>query len=92
MVIPIYDGNPFVFKTPPYVSWSLIAINVAVFLWEIMSSVGQLNGHSASVLSLAFRPDAVFGTQAVPGQSLPWKSRSSLIRFSTATGRTCSVT
>jgi membrane associated rhomboid family serine protease len=73
MVIPIYDGNPFVFRTPPYVSWGLIAANFAVFFWEIATSA-DINGQSASVLALAFRPDAVLATSSpafVP--SLPWE-------------------
>ena len=33
MVIPIYDGNPFAFKSPPYVSWGLIVANLLIFVW-----------------------------------------------------------
>jgi len=38
MVFPLYDDNPFKWPTPPYVTWSLIAINVAVF--ALQSAVG----------------------------------------------------
>jgi membrane associated rhomboid family serine protease len=31
MVMPIYDHNPFKWPQPPYVMWSLVAINFAVF-------------------------------------------------------------
>lgn len=34
MVIPLYDHDPSDFKVRPYVTWSLIALNVAVFLIE----------------------------------------------------------
>lgn len=72
MVLPIYDGNPFVFRTPPYANWALIAINLAVFLWEVVGGGGDLDTHTASVLPLTFRPDGVF-TQALPDQWLPWE-------------------
>ncbi len=32
MVFPLYDENPFVKPNPPFATWSLIAINVVVFL------------------------------------------------------------
>lgn len=72
MVIPIYDGNPFAFKTPPYASWGLIALNVIVFIWEVLSDAGQIDSHTASVLSLTFRPDSVSVNPAITGASLPW--------------------
>lgn len=70
MVFPIYDGNPFVFKTPPYVNWALIAINIAVFIWEI--GVGDSAAQQASLLPLTFRPGGIFN-HAMPGQWLPWE-------------------
>jgi len=73
MVIPIYDGNPFVFKRPPYATWALIAINVAMFIWEIANGVGDADSHAASILPLTFRPDGIFGHEALPGQWLPWE-------------------
>jgi membrane associated rhomboid family serine protease len=33
-VIPLKDDNPS--RTRPYVTWSLIALNVAVFIFELM--------------------------------------------------------
>jgi membrane associated rhomboid family serine protease len=35
VVFPLYDDNPFTLPRPPYVTWTLIAINVAVFLWTV---------------------------------------------------------
>jgi membrane associated rhomboid family serine protease len=32
-MLPLHDDNPT--KTRPYVTWSLIAINIAVFVWQI---------------------------------------------------------
>jgi membrane associated rhomboid family serine protease len=32
MVFPLYDDNPFKRAAPPYVTWSLIAINILIFL------------------------------------------------------------
>lgn len=32
-MFPLYDENPS--KTRPYVTWSLIALNVAVFIWQL---------------------------------------------------------
>lgn len=72
MVIPIYDGNPFAFKAPPYASWGLIAANFIVFLWEIVSGAGEINSHTASVLSLTFRPDSVLTNAPFSGANLPW--------------------
>jgi membrane associated rhomboid family serine protease len=73
MVIPIYDGNPFTFKRPPYASWALIAINVLFFLWEIGASAGDLNSHTASILPFTFRPDGIFLNDVLPDQWLPWE-------------------
>jgi membrane associated rhomboid family serine protease len=72
MVIPIYDGNPFAFKAPPYASWGLIAANFIVFIWEIVSGAGEINSHTASVMSLTFRPDSVLADQPLLGASPPW--------------------
>ena len=35
MVMPIWDHNPFKWPKPPYVMWSLIVINFAVFFLQI---------------------------------------------------------
>ena len=33
MVMPIWDHSPFRWPQPPYVTWSLIAVNFGVFFW-----------------------------------------------------------
>jgi membrane associated rhomboid family serine protease len=73
MVIPIYDGNPFVFKTPPYITWTLIAINFAVFIYMTISGVTNSPAHQASILPLTFRPDGVLDHHAFSDQWLPWE-------------------
>jgi membrane associated rhomboid family serine protease len=35
MVIPIYDHSPFKWPTPPYVMWSLLVINFAIYFFEV---------------------------------------------------------
>jgi membrane associated rhomboid family serine protease len=73
MVFPIYDGNPFALKTPPVITWSLIVINIAVFVWELGIGAGDLEVQMASILPLTFRPEGVFHHTVIPGQWLPWE-------------------
>jgi membrane associated rhomboid family serine protease len=73
MVIPIYDGNPFALKKPPFVTWSLLLINVIVFVWEIAIGAGNSEAQTAAILPLTFRPDGVFHHTILPGQWLPWE-------------------
>ena len=35
MVMPIWDHNPFKWPKPPYVMWSLIVVNFAVFFLQV---------------------------------------------------------
>ena len=35
MVFPLYDDNPFKRARVPFVTWSLIALNVAIFLYQV---------------------------------------------------------
>lgn len=35
MVMPIWDHNPFKWPSPPYVMWSLIVINFAIFFLQV---------------------------------------------------------
>jgi membrane associated rhomboid family serine protease len=50
MVMPLYDHSPFKWPTPPYVTWLLIAANVAVFGLQVATatedsdSIDQLVG------------------------------------------------
>jgi membrane associated rhomboid family serine protease len=34
MVMPIWDHNPFKWPTPPYVMWSLLAINFGIYFFQ----------------------------------------------------------
>jgi len=43
MVVPIYDDNPFTQPIKPVVTWSLIAINFIVFLYEVVASEAALD-------------------------------------------------
>ena len=38
MVIPLYDNDPFEARFRPYVTWSLIALNLAAFFAQLVSS------------------------------------------------------
>ncbi len=38
MVIPLYDNDPFEAPSRPYVTWSLIAVNLVVFFAELSST------------------------------------------------------
>lgn len=73
MVIPIYDGNPFKLKSPPYVSWCLIATNVIVFLWLLSADSSGSNSQNAAILSLTFRPSGIIDRTAMTDQWLPWE-------------------
>jgi membrane associated rhomboid family serine protease len=43
MVMPLWDHNPFKWPTPPYVMWSLIVINFAVFFAETIFWPDQMD-------------------------------------------------
>ena len=72
MVFPLYDNNPFAFKSPPYVSWSLIAANIAVFIYMFSTIDLGSNYQTASLLSLAFTP-AEAGHHGAVSQTIPWE-------------------
>ena len=59
-MIPIHDDNPT--HIQPYVTWTIIAICVCVFLWQF-SLGGQ--GHRI-VLSLGLIPSNLMGTRVLP--------------------------
>jgi len=71
MVFPLYDDNPFAFKSPPYVSWSLIAANVAIFLYTL--SIGDSGSKIAVVVALAFTPAEVGHHSAILPDFVPWE-------------------
>ena len=59
-MIPIHDDNPT--HITPYVTWTIIAICVAVFLWQVsLGAQGQY-----MVLSLGLIPSNLLGTRVLP--------------------------
>jgi membrane associated rhomboid family serine protease len=71
MVFPLYDDNPFAFKSPPYVSWSLIAANIAIFLYTL--SISDSGSKTAVILALAFTPAELGYHSAILPSFLPWE-------------------
>ncbi len=59
-MIPISDDNPV--RTTPFLTWGLIALCVAVYLWEV--SLGR--SMDAALGILGFTPSVLFGTQTAP--------------------------
>jgi membrane associated rhomboid family serine protease len=58
MVMPIYDDNPFTQPVKPVVTWCLIALNLAVFLYEAGAS--QL-GLDRMIETFSLTPAALIG-------------------------------
>jgi membrane associated rhomboid family serine protease len=73
MVIPLYDNNPFAFKSPPYVSWGLIAANFAVFLYTLSVNASGSYPKTAVILALAFTPAGVGHHNATLPDFVPWE-------------------
>ncbi len=73
MVFPLYDNNPFAFKSPPYVSWGLIAANVAIFLYTLSVDASGSNSKTAVVLALAFTPADVGHHTGILPYFVPWE-------------------
>jgi membrane associated rhomboid family serine protease len=56
MVFPLYDDNPFKRARVPYVTWSLIVLNVVIFLFEVGSTD---DGMKAPLVSFAATPSTI---------------------------------
>jgi len=56
MVMPLWDHSPFRWPTPPYVMWSLIAVNFIVFFIQVDTGPQQmeLTDHIAGLIPAAF--------------------------------------
>jgi membrane associated rhomboid family serine protease len=68
-MIPLSDENPT--RTTPYVTYALVAINIAVFLYQL-SLGSQVEGFIAAC---AFRPDELVGGRDLPPPTCvqpPW--------------------
>jgi membrane associated rhomboid family serine protease len=63
MVMPLYDHSPFKWPTPPYVMWSLIAVNFGIYFLQ----VGAGPDSTAAIDSVAGLVPASFGTAAHSG-------------------------
>lgn len=70
MVIPLYDENPFAFRSPPYVTWALIVVNVVIFAITYSAAASSPIGVFASMLALTPSPSAADASAAA--QTLPW--------------------
>src|ERR1700730_7510965 len=58
MVMPLWDHSPFRWPTPPYVMWSLIAINFGIFFWLAGLAPGDAEGVARTA---GLVPAALFG-------------------------------
>lgn len=65
MVVPIYDDNPFGPPVKPVVTWGLIAVNFAIFLYELGAS--QLD---PIIDTFSLKPAALIGNAGAHG-SMP---------------------
>jgi membrane associated rhomboid family serine protease len=63
MVMPLYDDNPFTLPHRPYVTWSLIVVNVLIYL-----AVGSPQG---VLRSYGLTPAAMINEVSVPGGISP---------------------
>jgi membrane associated rhomboid family serine protease len=68
MVMPIYDHNPFKWPTPPYVMWSLVAINFVVFGLQSTLNPAQVDAieRMGSVIPASFTGASIPGTLPAP--------------------------
>lgn len=66
MVMPIWDHSPFKWRSPPYVMWSLIAVNFAVFFLQSGGGAAALD-HADRIAGLI---PAAFSSVTI-GAALP---------------------
>jgi membrane associated rhomboid family serine protease len=62
-LFPLYDDNPRIHITTPYVNYGIIAICVVVFLWQV--SLGPA-GEEQTIVSLGMIPARLFGRGELP--------------------------
>jgi membrane associated rhomboid family serine protease len=68
MVMPIWDHSPFKWPTPPYVMWSLIVVNFAIFFLQVGISPEQM-AHADQIAGLV--PAAFTSVKIVGGLPAP---------------------
>jgi membrane associated rhomboid family serine protease len=68
MVMPVYDHSPFRWPTPPYVMWSLIAINFIIYGIQCLATPDQVSAlqQYGSVIPAAFTGTSIPGTLPAP--------------------------
>jgi membrane associated rhomboid family serine protease len=68
MVMPIWDHNPFKWPTPPYVMWSLIAVNFAIFFLQAGAGTAEMDhaDQIAGLIPAAFTSVTIDGALPVP--------------------------
>jgi membrane associated rhomboid family serine protease len=64
MVLPLYDERERKRVSQPYVTWTLVALNVAAFIWELAAGDA---GQETIVRTFGFTPAALSGDIANPG-------------------------
>jgi membrane associated rhomboid family serine protease len=69
MVVPIYDDNPFAAPVKPVVTWSLIALNIAIFLYEVGASQLALD---RIIDTFSLTPAALVGDMSPRGWAPAW--------------------
>src|SRR3954452_4539764 len=65
MVFPLYDDNPFERAKMPWVTWTLIGINLVLFLWTsgavspdaLLAKYGALPGEIVHPFTYGWRPE-----------------------------------
>jgi membrane associated rhomboid family serine protease len=71
MVFPLYDHSPFKWQTPPYVTWALIVINLAIFaLLQAAVDESRFIHHAAGLTPAAYTPLGVSGMTLAPPLTL----------------------
>jgi membrane associated rhomboid family serine protease len=68
MVMPLWDHSPFKWPKPPYVMWSLIVVNFAVFFAQSLIWPDQMDhvAQVAGLLPVALTGNAVAGALPAP--------------------------
>lgn len=72
MVMPIYDHSPFRWPTPPYVTWLLIAANVAVFFLQAVTATDHSNpiDQAAALVPAALTSERTIGSMLAAAPTL----------------------
>jgi rhomboid family protein len=69
MVVPIYDDNPFAPPLKPIVTWGLIGLNLAIFVYEVGASQLALD---RMIDTFSLTPAALTGEMSARGWVPAW--------------------